>query len=220
MSIDKKKSKDTKTNGFDNNSNSAKNGKTMHLIKSNGTNYVYEWVHSMIFAIAIVVVLLTFFVRLVDVKGPSMLQTLQNGDKVIITNFMYTPKDGDIVVISHGAQYAEPIIKRVIATEGQTLDIDFEKQTVTVDGKVFPVSEAQPGVNLPPMHPFCRSTTLPVLPSEEELDREIAELGDEIGADVNFDEWVKGLQETEDGKLVYRAESVDKSAGRRMRRMA
>ena len=137
MSIDKKKSKDTKTNGFDNNSNSAKNGKTMHLIKSNGTNYVYEWVHSMIFAIAIVVVLLTFFVRLVDVKGPSMLQTLQNGDKVIITNFMYTPKDGDIVVISHGAQYAEPIIKRVIATEGQTLDIDFEKQTVTVDGKVI-----------------------------------------------------------------------------------
>ncbi|MDD6848747.1 MAG: signal peptidase I [Oscillospiraceae bacterium] len=137
MSIDKKKSKDTKTNGFDNNSNSAKNGKTMHLIKSNGTNYVYEWVHSMIFAIAIVVVLLTFFVRLVDVKGPSMLQTLKSGDKVIITNFMYTPKDGDIVVISHGAQYADPIIKRVIATEGQTLDIDFEKQTVTVDGKVI-----------------------------------------------------------------------------------
>ena len=81
-----------------------------------------------------------------------------------------------------------------------------------LDGKVFPVSEAQPGVNLPPMHPFCRSTTLPELPSEEELDREIAELGDEIGADVDFDEWVKGLQETEDGKLVYRAESVDKSA--------
>lgn len=80
-----------------------------------------------------------------------------------------------------------------------------------LDGKVFPVSEAQPGVNLPPMHPFCRSTTLPVLPSEEDLDREIAELGDEIGADVNFDEWVKGLRETEDGKLVYKAESVDKS---------
>lgn len=75
-----------------------------------------------------------------------------------------------------------------------------------LDGKVFPVNEAQPGVNLPPMHPFCRSTTLPILPSAEDLDREIAELGDEIGADVDFDEWVKGLQETEDGKLVYRAE--------------
>lgn len=72
-----------------------------------------------------------------------------------------------------------------------------------LDGKVFDVKDAVPGKNLPPMHPFCRSTTLPVLPSEEDLDRELAELGDEIGADVDFDEWVKGLQETEDGKVKY-----------------
>ncbi len=80
-----------------------------------------------------------------------------------------------------------------------------------LDGKVFDVKDAVPGKNLPPMHPFCRSTTLPVLPSEEDLDRELAELGDEIGADVDFDEWVKGLQKTEDGRVVYRAASVDKS---------
>lgn len=73
-----------------------------------------------------------------------------------------------------------------------------------LDGKVFDVKDAVPGKNLPPMHPFCRSTTLPVLPSEEDIDRELAELGDEIGADVDFDEWVKGLEETEDGKVVYR----------------
>ncbi|MGN0595769.1 MAG: minor capsid protein [Ruminiclostridium sp.] len=80
-----------------------------------------------------------------------------------------------------------------------------------LDGKVFDVKDAVPGKNLPPMHPFCRSTTLPVLPDEEDLDRELAELGDEIGADVDFDEWVKGLQETEDGRVVYRSASVDKS---------
>lgn len=138
MSIKKNKSKENRINkNASNNKDAVSSGKALHLVKSNGTSYIYEWVHSMIFAIAIVVVLLTFFVRLVDVNGPSMLQTLKSGDKVIITNFMYTPKNGDIVVISHGAQYDDPIIKRVIATEGQTLDIDFDKQTVTVDGEVI-----------------------------------------------------------------------------------
>lgn len=80
-----------------------------------------------------------------------------------------------------------------------------------LDGKIFKISEAVPGKNLPPMHPFCRSTTLPILPSEEELDREIAELSDEIGADVDFEEWKENLQETEDGRLVYRTKAVDKS---------
>ncbi len=108
--------------------------RTIHLKNSQGTAGIYEWVHSLVFAVAVVVILLTFFVRLVDVSGTSMKQTLQSKDKVIVTNFFYTPKQGDIVVISHGAEYSEPIIKRVIATEGQTLSIDFEKEKITVDG--------------------------------------------------------------------------------------
>ena len=79
-----------------------------------------------------------------------------------------------------------------------------------LDGKVFKRNSAQAGVNLPPMHPFCRSTTLPVLPSEEDLDKELAELGDEIGADVDFDEWERNLQQGEDGKWRY----VSGSAGK------
>lgn len=82
-----------------------------------------------------------------------------------------------------------------------------------LDGKVFKRNIAQAGVNLPPMHPFCRSTTLPVLPSEEDLDKELAELGDEIGADVDFDEWERNLQQGEDGKWRY----VAGSAGKPMR---
>lgn len=72
-----------------------------------------------------------------------------------------------------------------------------------LDGKIFKISEAVPGKNLPPMHPFCRSTTLPILPSEGELDREIAELSDEIGANVDFEEWKKGLQPVGDKQLRY-----------------
>ena len=82
-----------------------------------------------------------------------------------------------------------------------------------LDGKVFKRNSAQAGVNLPPMHPFCRSTTLPVLPSEEDLDKELAELGDEIGADVDFDEWERNLQQGEDSKWRY----VVGSAGKPMR---
>ena len=82
-----------------------------------------------------------------------------------------------------------------------------------LDGKVFKRNSAQAGVNLPPMHPFCRSTTLPVLPSEEDLDKELAELGNEIGADVDFDEWERNLQQGEDGKWRY----VAGSAGKPMR---
>lgn len=78
-----------------------------------------------------------------------------------------------------------------------------------MDGKVFDLKDAQAGTNLPPMHPFCRSSTVPVLPSEEELDRIIQQDGDAIGADVDFEEWKSRLVENEDGKLVYR---VDNSA--------
>lgn len=80
-----------------------------------------------------------------------------------------------------------------------------------LDGKVFKRNSAQAGVNLPPMHPFCRSTTLPVLPSEEDLDKELAELCDEIGADVDFDEWERNLQQGEDGKWRYVAGSAGKA---------
>lgn len=80
-----------------------------------------------------------------------------------------------------------------------------------LDDKVFKRNSAQAGVNLPPMHPFCRSTTLPVLPSEEDLDKELAELGDEIGADVDFDEWERNLQQGEDGKWRYVAGSAGKA---------
>lgn len=74
---------------------------------------------------------------MVDVKGTSMVETLQNGDKLIVTNFNYTPKPNDIIVISHGKEYAEPIVKRVVATAGQTLKLDYENDRILVDGVVI-----------------------------------------------------------------------------------
>ncbi len=85
-----------------------------------------------------------------------------------------------------------------------------------LDGKKFPVSEARPGENYPPMHPFCRSVTVADLPSEEELDKRWGNSADELGLDLPFDEWVKHLQTAPDGKLRYVKDlggTLDKSVG-------
>lgn len=98
---------------------------------------VYYLAHSVIIAVVVIIILLTFFFRIVNVDGRSMMNTLLDGDKVIVTNFMYEPKNNDIVVISHAEEYDKPIIKRVIATEGQTLKIDFQNERVYVDGTLI-----------------------------------------------------------------------------------
>lgn len=102
---------------------------------------IIEWADSVAISVLCVVLLFTFVFRMVGVKGTSMQDTLQSGDKVIIYNLFYTPKAGDIVVISRAdliegdGNVAEPIIKRVIATEGQTIYFDFDSGAVYVDGQ-------------------------------------------------------------------------------------
>jgi len=78
-----------------------------------------------------------FLFRVVNVVGSSMVPTLAESDKIIISNVFYTPKYGDIVVIRKESFGEEAIVKRVIATGGQTIDIDFDTGTVTVDGQVL-----------------------------------------------------------------------------------
>lgn len=101
---------------------------------SKAANIGFEWGHCIISAIAIVVILLTFVFRLVNIDGTSMLPTLENNDKVIITNFFYEPEVGDIVVIPAGKYHHEPIIKRIIALGGQEVYINYETHEVYVDG--------------------------------------------------------------------------------------
>ncbi len=106
--------------------------------KSNGAiSSVYDWIRCLLFAFAIVVICLTFVFRLVEVEGSSMDDTLSTQDKVVVTNLMYKPQNNDIIVISHGAAYENPIIKRVIATEGQTLKLDFAHEQIIVNGIVL-----------------------------------------------------------------------------------
>jgi len=95
---------------------------------------LYDWAQALVFSIVFIVVLFTFFVRIIGVDGPSMEPTLYNNDKIVLTNMFYTPKQGDIIVFRKKSFLDEPLVKRVIATEGQTVDIDFITHEVRVDG--------------------------------------------------------------------------------------
>lgn len=95
--------------------------------------YLHDWLYLLV---GIFVVFLLLF-RVIVVSGDSMYDTLWDGDYVLLLSnlFYQDPQYGDIVVISkHGFDNGKPIIKRVIATEGQTVDIDFEQGVVYVDG--------------------------------------------------------------------------------------
>ena len=97
----------------------------------------FEWTEAIVEAIIPVVFILAFVFRIVSVSGESMLETLHDMDKVLVMEWYYKPKNGDVVVIRRGQNFKEPLIKRVIATEGQSLNIDFDTGDVTVDGKVL-----------------------------------------------------------------------------------
>lgn len=93
--------------------------------------------HDLAYIMAAVLIILTFFVRIVVVSGSSMFDTLLDGDYLLLINNPLCGKleQGDIVVAAMDRfKDGEPIVKRVIATEGQTVDIDFKEGVVYVDG--------------------------------------------------------------------------------------
>ncbi len=98
---------------------------------------LFDWASAFLFALVFVVIIMTFCFRLVDVDGDSMLQTLQNENKIIVTGLNYDPEVGDIVVISHGVELDKALVKRVIAVGGQTVDINSDTGEVIVDGIVI-----------------------------------------------------------------------------------
>jgi len=96
---------------------------------------LFEWLEIFAFCLATVVIAFTFALRMVTVDGPSMRHTLEDKDRLIISNLFYKPTAGDIVVFQLPGEDGPPLIKRVIATEGQQIMIDFNAWEVYVDGE-------------------------------------------------------------------------------------
>lgn len=101
---------------------------------------LYEWVQSLVGSVLVVLAIFTFVIRMMGVDGHSMLNTLQHGDRLLVVNSMlyHDYKYGDIVILrKNGVFDDDPIVKRVIAVEGQTVDIDFAEGIVYVDGEAL-----------------------------------------------------------------------------------
>ncbi len=96
----------------------------------------YPTICTMAAIVAVFVVVFGFLMRPAFVRGESMSPTLEEGDFLLIQRLFSMPEQGDIVVL-FAPQFNHPIVKRVIAVEGQTVDLDGKTGTVTVDGKVL-----------------------------------------------------------------------------------
>ena len=97
---------------------------------------LYDWVRSLVSAMLIIVLTFTFVIRMMGVQGVSMRQTLQDGDRLLVvdSHLVREYRQGDIVIARKLTFSEDPIVKRIIAVGGQTVDIDFSAGVVYVDG--------------------------------------------------------------------------------------
>ena len=107
--------------------------------------------HDLLYVLAGFMFVYILFFRVVVVVGPSMKNTLVDGDRLILlsSTFYRNPEFGDVIVASKESfNDGECIIKRVIATEGQSVDIDFNRGVVIVDGVELQEDYVRTGTNL------------------------------------------------------------------------
>ena len=97
---------------------------------------LFDFLEIIVMAMFVVVLVFTFVFRTVNVQGQSMQDTLFENDSLVISKLLYTPKQGDIVVVNSSV-LDNRIIKRIIAVEGQKVEIDSKSATVKVNGAVL-----------------------------------------------------------------------------------
>lgn len=95
---------------------------------------LFEWIEMIVLSACAVLLFFTFVARPARVDGPSMENTLHHGEMLLLSDILYEPEPGDILVFQkiNVDSHPYPIVKRVIATEGETVDIDFDTWTVTI----------------------------------------------------------------------------------------
>ena len=105
-----------------------------------GRKETYDWIQSIITALILCIVIFLFFIRVIDVNGDSMNPTLYEGNKMLVCGLFYKPKPGDVVIFkTDDYDPDKALVKRVIATEGQVVNIDFDKGIVYINDE--PIEE-------------------------------------------------------------------------------
>ena len=104
--------------------------------KKSAAHTLLDYMEMLVLTIVVVILMLSFFFRLCVVSGPSMNNTLLDGEKLIVSDLFYTPKTGDIIVFHQTSdlydQFNEPIVKRVIALGGEFVKINYKENKVYV----------------------------------------------------------------------------------------
>ena len=103
------------------------------VVKKSFKREIFEWFLSVLIAVVIAFVIRQFVFTVVKVEGASMEPTLHNADRLIVWRLGYTPENEDIIVLHQEGNL--PFIKRIIATEGQEVNIDYKTHKVYVDGE-------------------------------------------------------------------------------------
>lgn len=113
-------------------------------VKSDIRRELFEWAQALVSAITVFIMVFAFVIRIIGVEGASMEPTLHEGERTLISNIFYTPKNGDVIMFTkkglrllgyNDTDY--PLVKRVIGIAGDTIDIDAETHEVSVNGKVL-----------------------------------------------------------------------------------
>ena len=118
---------------------------------------LYFWLQALVMALVGLILVFTFVGRIIGVDGQSMVPTLHHRDMLLLQSVGYTPRQGDVVVLTKQfATVDQPIVKRVIATGGQSVEIDYAAGTVTVDG----VTLDEPYINEPMQVPVSQHETI------------------------------------------------------------
>lgn len=96
---------------------------------------VFHWVYAIVGILCVVFVIFMLFFKVVAVDGESMAPTLKDSDKLLVYSLSYTPGAGDIVIVGSTDKEEQILVKRVIATENQTVEVNYKTGKVIVDGK-------------------------------------------------------------------------------------
>ena len=122
---------------------------------------MYQNVRTLVTVLAVLILVFTFVARIIVVSGPSMENTLQNGDAMLVWSLGYTPGQGDVVVLTKRSYQEDSIVKRVIATGGQTVDIDYATGTVYVDGVALEEDYIKEQMQVPSYGDMVNHVTVP-----------------------------------------------------------